>query len=83
MTIEARDFFIVQLMDEVLRMHEEAARAKGLELMVEVGEDVPLELCGDALRLRQILLNFVGNAIKFSTHGCVRIKVDVAERRRP
>ena len=78
MTIEEHEFSIAQLVDEVLRMHDESARSKDLELRAEVAPGVPSDLCGDALRLRQILLNFVGNAIKFSTHGCIRIEVAAA-----
>ncbi len=79
MTIDEREFPVSQLVDEVLRMTDEAARSKGLELVAEVAGDVPRDLCGDALRLRQILLNFVGNAIKFSERGCVRLRVDIAD----
>ena len=79
MPIEERDFSLPLLLDEVLRMHDEGARGKGLVLRAEVAPDVPPELRGDALRLRQILLNFVGNAIKFSERGCIRLRVGLVE----
>jgi two-component system sensor histidine kinase/response regulator len=57
-----------------LRAHE-----KGLELGYRIGSRVPRRLLGDALRLRQILLNLLGNAIKFTDSGEVFVFVDVDE----
>ena len=79
MTIEEHDVSVPELVDEVLRMHDEAARAKGLVLLADVAADLPRRLCGDSLRLRQILLNFVGNAIKFSDSGSICLRAEVAE----
>ena len=58
-----------------LRAHE-----KGLILMCDVAEDVPDQLVGDPLRLRQILTNLLGNAIKFTEHGEVKVRVRVKSR---
>ena len=74
MTLEERDFSLAKVVDDSLSMHWEQAQAKGLRLSCELAPDLPGYFCGDALRLRQILINFVNNAIKFSNDGeiCVR-----------
>ena len=55
--------------------------AKGLRLLTHVGPQVPDWVCGDALRLRQVLLNLSDNAVKFTISGSVELSVDVAEDR--
>jgi signal transduction histidine kinase/CheY-like chemotaxis protein len=57
-----------------LRAHE-----KGLELICDVAADVPETVVGDPARLRQIILNLIGNAIKFTAHGEVALQVGVEE----
>jgi signal transduction histidine kinase len=52
------------------------ARSKGLDLSWGVGSQVPDELLGDAARLRQVLLNLLGNAAKFTSAGFIRVEVD-------
>jgi PAS domain S-box-containing protein len=73
MTLEERDFSLAQVVDDALGMHWEQAQAKGLRLSCELARDLPGQYCGDALRLRQILINFVNNAIKFSDDGEIRV----------
>ncbi len=78
MTLEERNFSLPELFDETLRMQEDAARAKGLALCFEIAPELPEILCGDALRVRQVLLNFLGNAIKFSERGEIRVGATLA-----
>lgn len=68
-----------QLVHQVARLFAARAREKGLLLQVEVDEEVPASLSGDELRLRQILTNFVGNAVKFTEQGSITIRVRLVE----
>lgn len=61
--------------DEITALLSPAADAKGIELKSEVAEDIPPYFMGDPLRLRQCVLNLVGNAIKFTKQGTVVIKI--------
>ena len=58
------------------------ATQKGLELRLNYPSEIPNQLCGDSARVRQILLNLTGNAIKFTAHGRVTIKVAPAKNGR-
>ncbi len=79
LTLEEKNFSLARVVDESVRMLEAQALAKGLQLSSHINLTTPDQLCGDALRLKQILLNFVGNAIKFSDHGRVEISVRATE----
>ena len=71
LTLEEKNFPLAQTIDHVLQMQDASAQAKGLTLSLDIDPTLPDLLCGDALRLRQILINFTGNAIKFSERGGV------------
>ena len=58
---------------EAMRLLAVRAEEKSLELILDIDPAVPQQLLGDAGRLRQILLNLLGNALKFTTHGSVRL----------
>ena len=73
--VERADFPFQQTLGETLKILALRAHQKGLELAWRMGPDVPERVKGDSHRLRQILVNLVGNALKFTEHG--EIVVDV------
>ncbi|MFC5500323.1 response regulator [Caenimonas terrae] len=74
------DFTLQGLFDDVASQLGEASRARGLALTFEVGAGIPPRLVGDALRLGQILINFAGNAVKFTESGTVAVSVRLLAR---
>ncbi len=72
---EVLDFDLHKTVDEVTGLLSEKAQAKGVELASHVSSDTPQHVRGDPVRLRQILLNLVDNAIKFTEHGEVTVRV--------
>jgi two-component system sensor histidine kinase/response regulator len=75
--LDLADFSVESVLSDMLRALAVRAHRKGLELVSDVGPDVPDALSGDASRLRQVLLNLVGNAIKFTQEGEVVVRVEV------
>ncbi|MGA2811118.1 MAG: response regulator [Candidatus Acidiferrum sp.] len=73
--LEEADFALRDSLDATLRTVALRAHEKGLELVCDVAPEVPEYVRGDAVRLRQILLNLVGNAIKFTARGEIVVKV--------
>jgi signal transduction histidine kinase/CheY-like chemotaxis protein len=75
--IDAVDFSVRAMIDDTLKPLSFRAHQKGLELLIDVKTDVPDVLVGDPMRLRQVLVNLVGNAIKFTDHGEVIVRVEL------
>ncbi|MEO5697799.1 MAG: ATP-binding protein, partial [Burkholderiaceae bacterium] len=69
-------FALAPLLDRMISTSSVKARAKGLELRLEVDPQVPRRVVGDALRLGQVLLNLCDNAIKFTDHGHILVRVE-------
>jgi signal transduction histidine kinase/CheY-like chemotaxis protein len=80
MTVEHTDFEIEKLLENVANLVSEKAVDKGLELVFDVGADVPGSLIGDTLRLGQVLINYANNAVKFTERGEIHIVIRVQER---
>jgi two-component system, sensor histidine kinase and response regulator len=81
--LDLADFSVRGVLSDTLRALAVRAHRKGLELVSDVRPGVPDVLFGDASRLRQVLLNLVGNAIKFTQEGEVVVRVEVDPERVP
>jgi signal transduction histidine kinase/CheY-like chemotaxis protein len=68
-------FALREVLTDVERMFRLAADSKGLTLVMETAEDVPAYVLGDQAKVRQVLINLVGNALKFTARGAVRVQV--------
>ncbi len=78
MTLETQPFTPRGLVAEIVRLLHPTAREKGVRLTVDTAAAVPEQVAGDALRIRQVLLNLVGNAIKFTERGSVHVQMETA-----
>ncbi|MBB5059294.1 signal transduction histidine kinase/DNA-binding response OmpR family regulator/ligand-binding sensor domain-containing protein [Granulicella aggregans] len=75
--LEIIDFNLHNCLEEALKPFTLRAEENGLELLCDIAPDVPEVVCGDAGRLRQIILNLVSNAVKFTSRGQVALHVEV------
>jgi two-component system sensor histidine kinase/response regulator len=75
--LDLAEFSVREVLSDTIQALAVRAHRKGLELVSDVAPDVPDVLFGDASRLRQVLLNLVGNAIKFTQDGEVVVRVEV------
>jgi PAS domain S-box-containing protein len=75
LTLEQVDFDLAELVDRVIETLGVRAREKGLVLVPRIEPNVPTALVGDPLRLRQVLVNLIGNATKFTEQGSITLTV--------
>ncbi len=78
-TLTEESFDVVSLVEGVVELLAPKAHDKGLSLATEAGPDLPAMVVGDAERIRQILINLVGNAVKFTVQGGVVVRIGYAE----
>jgi len=78
MRVEREPFRLADVIDDMLSLQSVVARAKGLALVRDIAHDVPQRLVGDRRKLNQVLLNTIGNAIKFTDEGEVAVTVALA-----
>jgi signal transduction histidine kinase len=75
LTFETAPFELRELLTHIARPLQHLAAQKGIEMTVRVADEVPDGLTGDPNRLRQVIVNLAGNAIKFTERGFVRVEV--------
>ncbi len=80
LVVEDMPFVPAREVETVCSVLREKCETKGLQLQVRIAPDVPEVLSGDALRLRQALLNYANNAVKFTAQGSVQLEVSLVER---
>jgi signal transduction histidine kinase/CheY-like chemotaxis protein len=73
--LEETNFELSSLIKSAISIVDYSAKLKNLEIKTEIDPAVPEFLTGDPLRLRQVLLNLINNAIKFSEHGMIKVRI--------
>ena len=77
------DYDVASVLNDVINLTRHRALKKGLEYVMTVAEDIPSGLHGDEIRIRQVLLNIINNAIKYTSEGSVHIHVEAAHMDEP
>lgn len=75
--LDPRDFALRDLIDSTVALFSESASSKGLILSSSIPQELPRQVHGDPARLRQILINLIGNAVKFTEQGEISIRVGI------
>lgn len=78
--LEEIDFEPLQVIEGAAEIFSAKAREKNLSLMCDISPDIPAILCGDPVRLKQVLINLIGNAVKFTDTGEVLVKAEIKEQ---
>jgi len=75
LTLEENDFTLREVIDEAMQLLADQAQSKGLALTADVSTELPAIVTGDRARLSQVLINLLGNAVKFTDRGSVTLRV--------
>lgn len=79
MDIEEEDFNLRQCIEEVMDLFSQKIVVKGIDLLYQINSDVPSQIIGDSLRIKQVLINLIGNAIKFTHQGEIFLQVSLVK----
>ncbi|MDF3820696.1 ATP-binding protein [Leptospira sp. 96542] len=77
--IEAESFFIQNVLADTVSIFQSKAKTKGIDINLDVDETIASEVLGDATRLQQILINLIGNSMKFTEFGFIKISASLNE----
>ncbi|WP_065187951.1 two-component sensor histidine kinase BarA [Shewanella woodyi] len=80
LVLESLPFALRELVGDTVTILSNSAREKDIELVIDIDQSVPEALCGDPMRIGQILTNLIGNAIKFTDSGSVHLSLKLTDR---
>lgn len=80
LVLNPKIFNIYEVLDSTIYLLENAAQNKNIFLNLKINQNIPKSLLGDSIRIRQVLINLIGNSIKFTDFGGIEINVDIIEQ---
>ncbi len=80
MSIENAPFNLRKLLENIQKTFELNLEQKNNKLILEIDDSIPQKFIGDSMKLSQIMMNLIGNAIKFNQNGTIRIKIELLEK---
>jgi signal transduction histidine kinase/DNA-binding response OmpR family regulator len=80
LSFETIPFSLRDPLTQTIELLQTKADQKGIRLLYDIGDDVPTQLLGDPQRLQQVLINLIGNALKFTVKGEIEVRIEVAAK---